>query len=133
MPRHGDRKWWSLYLLAPLSAGLLYMDGRIHANLKIHEVLAMAVIVVLFGLTFYWTEKHADLMESEGVDARAPEIPFETIGVLITSPSVPPIPVGRPRRAVRSLPDVAALELDQADYLSAKIEEEEQVWQVSRN
>jgi hypothetical protein len=112
-----DHKWWGLYLLAPLSAGLLYLDGDIHANLRMHEFLAMAAVVILCGLALFWTERHADIVESEGVDAWSPADFYRSSGTFIAGPTVLTIPVGRPRYSASASPRPSNRELHQPDVL----------------
>lgn len=65
------RKWRGLYLLGVLAAGLLFADALAPLSLQWHDIVTVGIVFLVFGLTFYWTEKHADLVETEGIDAQA--------------------------------------------------------------
>jgi hypothetical protein len=123
-------KWWGLYLLAPLAAFLLFLDGRLRAGAELHEALALGIVAVICGAALVWTERNSDIVEQEGVDARPAELEWRSAGVLVTGPSAPAIAIGRRRAAARSQREQSALRLDQtaivatpaADSLAVTVE-----------
>ena len=63
--------WRGLYLLGALAAGLLFADALAPMSLHWHDIVTVGIIFLVLDLTFLWTEKHADLFETDGVDAQA--------------------------------------------------------------
>ncbi len=70
-----DRKirspWWGLFALVPIAAALLYLAAEVKVGETLRQVLLIAIVVIVALLALFWSEKHADLMGSDGVDARA--------------------------------------------------------------
>lgn len=63
--------WRGIYLIGLLAAGLLGADALAPLSTEWHDIVTVGVVFLLFGLTLYWTETHADLVEAEGIDAQA--------------------------------------------------------------
>ncbi len=63
--------WLGLYALIPFTAILLLLAARLKVRAPLHQILLVAVVVAVAFLAFLWSEGHADLMGSEGVDAEA--------------------------------------------------------------
>ena len=79
--RHGKRRrWWGLYLLAPLDGGLLFAEARLHGAATWHTIILLAIVGVTCALAFAWSESHADLLGSEGADAWAEQQSLAELG-----------------------------------------------------
>jgi hypothetical protein len=65
--------WRGLYALLPLAGGLLYLAYRVQVEEVWHTLLLGGVVMIIGSLAWHWSETHADLMASEGVDAQAGE------------------------------------------------------------
>ena len=63
--------WRGLYLLGALAAGMLVADTLAPLSMQWHNIITIGIVFLMVGLTFWWTEGHADLMETDGVDAKA--------------------------------------------------------------
>jgi hypothetical protein len=116
---YGHHKWWTLYILAPVAAALLYFDGHAHASLETHKILTIATIILLCGAALYWTETHSDVIQSEGVDAHSAANFYRTSGIFISGSTTLAIPVGPPRRDASASSRPSTLELNQVRLLSA--------------
>jgi hypothetical protein len=81
MKRSTRGSWWGLYALVPISVALLYVAATVKAGETVHLILLSAVSVAVPILGLLWSERHADLMGSEGVDARAEEESLAATGV----------------------------------------------------
>ncbi len=71
MKRINKGSWWGWTALFPMTFVLLYMAATVHVGAALHRILLITVIVFIAILALLWTEKHADLMGSEGADAQA--------------------------------------------------------------
>jgi hypothetical protein len=70
--QHGPKhSWWGLYLFAAVIAALLYADSRARLSPAIHTLVLIAIIVGAASLAWSWSESHADLLGSQGIDAKA--------------------------------------------------------------
>lgn len=47
-------KWRLLYAILPLSAGLLWLDGRLTFQLQAHQLLETGIVLISFGLMALW-------------------------------------------------------------------------------
>ena len=81
MKRNTRGSWWGLYALVPISVALLYVSAKVKAGETVHMILLLAVAVAVPILALLWSESHADLMGSEGVDARAERDSLDASGV----------------------------------------------------
>lgn len=79
--RSKSASWWGLYALIPLTALLLVLAARVKMGEAVHQMLLVAIVVVVAVLAFAWSEQHADLMGSEGVDADAEASELTTAGI----------------------------------------------------
>jgi hypothetical protein len=74
MKRRKSPRWWGLYIVAPVSLGLLFVaDGAPGHGETWHTVVSIGVAVLACGLAWLWSERNADLVGSQGVDAQAEE------------------------------------------------------------
>jgi hypothetical protein len=64
-----QHNWRGLYRIGLLAVGLLVADALAPLSLEGHDIVTVGIVLLAFGLTAYWTEKHADLVETEGIDA----------------------------------------------------------------
>jgi hypothetical protein len=72
MKRRKSSGWWSLYIIAPAALGLLILANRMQWLGEAGDTLVMLGTVLLAcGLAWLWSEKHADLLGSQGADAQA--------------------------------------------------------------
>jgi hypothetical protein len=71
MKRGRRGSWWGLYALIPVTALLLVLADKVRVGEPLHQILLIAVVVVVAVLALLWSERHADLLGSEGVDAQA--------------------------------------------------------------
>jgi hypothetical protein len=81
MRRKEAKTWWGLYALVPIAGALLYIVARVHTGETLHLILVAAVAVGAAIFALRWTEGHADLMGSQGVDARAEEDALADAGI----------------------------------------------------
>ncbi len=69
--RNKRGSWRGLYALIPLTAILLLLAARLKVGASLHQLLLVAIVVVIAVLALLWSEGNADLLGSEGVDADA--------------------------------------------------------------
>ena len=81
MKRTKKGSWWGLYALIPITVTLLYLAHRARVEQSVHVILLVAIVIGVPALALLWSEKHADLMGSEGVDARAEEESLVAAGI----------------------------------------------------
>ncbi len=77
-PRMG---WGGLYLLGVLAGLLLYGIAKAPVGTVWHTLALIVLIVAACGLALRWSEGHADLMGSQGVDAQAEEQALQMNGI----------------------------------------------------
>ncbi len=73
--------WWGLYALIPLTAILLVLAARAKMGEPLHRILLLAIVLAVAALAFLWSEQHADLIGSQGVDAEAEESQLGSAGI----------------------------------------------------
>ncbi len=71
MKRINRGSWWGWTALFPTTFVLLYIAATLHVAAALHRILLITVIVFVAILALVWSEKHTDLMGSEGADAQA--------------------------------------------------------------
>ena len=81
MKRSTRGSWWGLYALVPVSAALLYIVATVKVGETARSILLLAVVVAVPTLALLWSERHADLMGAEGVDAQAEKDSLAALGV----------------------------------------------------
>jgi hypothetical protein len=60
---------------------LLYLVHRARVGETVQDILLAAVVICVLVLALLWSEKHADLMGSEGVNALAEEESLTGAGI----------------------------------------------------
>ncbi len=79
--RSNRGSWRGLYALIPLTAILLFLAARLKLRAPLHQILLIAVVVAVAVLAWLWSEGHADLLGSEGVDAEAEASELRAAGI----------------------------------------------------
>jgi hypothetical protein len=88
MRRIKRESWWGLYGLVPLTVLLLCLAYLAKASQGLQNVLIGAIAVLISILALLWSERHADLMHSNGVDSLTGEHALRA--VRITNPRLAP-------------------------------------------
>ena len=72
MKRRKSPRWWGLYIVAPVALGLLLVaDGATGHGETWHTLVSIGIAVLACGLAWLWSERNADLVGAQGVDAQA--------------------------------------------------------------
>ncbi len=64
-------RWLMLYLLAPLTVGLILIDDDAEMSGLWHLIFLAAIAVVVCAAALLWIERHPRLVETDGVDHQA--------------------------------------------------------------
>jgi len=72
MKRRKSSGWWGLYILVPVTLGLLLLADRApgHGDTW-HTLVTIGIVLLACGLAWLWSERNADLVGAQGVDAQA--------------------------------------------------------------
>ncbi len=81
MKQSKGRSWLGLYALIPVTTGLLYAAFSARVAPALHVAMLIAIVVVVPLLALGWSERHADLLGAEGVNARAEEDALKAAGI----------------------------------------------------
>jgi hypothetical protein len=103
--------WRGLYLLGALALAMLLADALAPLSPMGHDLLTLGSILLATGSVLIWTEGHADLVETDGVDAWAADDQRQR-GWFVSGG----MKVALPRRSERSLPSSQQAALNQPEY-----------------
>jgi hypothetical protein len=81
-------RWWGLFALIPLTVALMVLDDEAPFSEVWRLILLAGIVVVICVLAIAWTERHAGLVEREGVDALVSYRPLP--GTIEAMGAVPP-------------------------------------------
>jgi len=59
-------KWWQLYLVFPLLIALFAVDNRLKISTRGHQVVQVAILVIIFGLVHVWLKANATALSRIG-------------------------------------------------------------------
>jgi hypothetical protein len=65
-------KWWLLFAIFPLSAGLLWLDGRLTLQPQGHQLLETGIVLLSFGLMALWVRAN----QTAGIEEPATHIMY---------------------------------------------------------
>ena len=63
--QHARPKWWQVYLTFPLLVGLFYADSRLKLSARGHQIVQLAIILLVYGLIHLWVKANAMGLESQ--------------------------------------------------------------------
>jgi hypothetical protein len=52
-------KWWQLYLTFPLLMALFVVDSRLKVSTRVHQMVQIGIILIVFGLIHLWLKANA--------------------------------------------------------------------------
>jgi hypothetical protein len=68
--KKSSSRWWLLYLLAPLAAGLMVLDDELSLPTLWRRLLLIAIVGLVYWLVSRWIAGNERVLEREGVDAK---------------------------------------------------------------